>query len=107
MKYNQDINRCRGVDPRLLGQMLGCNTPVNTLYNRDIPSCCAQKRYENEHAEHENGMSGSTDSPCGCFPSLAMVYSPNQTFSQLYSVEDAIAHGTLFSELYKPWMVGG
>ena len=33
---------------------------------------------------------------------LAMVYSPTQCFRMLYSVEDALSHGTLFEELYKP-----
>ena len=35
-------------------------------------------------------------------PSLAMVYSPCQMWRMLYSTEDALAHGTLFEELYKP-----
>lgn len=33
---------------------------------------------------------------------LAMVYSPYQCWRMLYSEEDALAHGTLFEELYKP-----
>ena len=35
-------------------------------------------------------------------PSLAMVYSPTQKWRMLYGVEDALTHGTLFEELYKP-----
>ena len=34
--------------------------------------------------------------------SLAMVYSPKQQFRSLYSHEEAMKHGTLFEELYKP-----
>lgn len=34
--------------------------------------------------------------------SLAMVYSPYQCFRMTYSPEDALMHGTLFEELYKP-----
>ena len=34
--------------------------------------------------------------------SLAMVYSPYQTWKMIYSPEDALSHGTLFEELYKP-----
>ena len=33
---------------------------------------------------------------------LAMVYSPYQCWRQLYSEEEALNHGTLFEELYKP-----
>ena len=35
--------------------------------------------------------------------SLAMVYSPCQEFLGLYTPEDALAHGTLFAELEKPF----
>ena len=34
--------------------------------------------------------------------SLAMVYSPYQCFRMTYSPMDALVHGTLFEELYKP-----
>ena len=34
--------------------------------------------------------------------SLAMVYSPYQCFRMTYSPENALMHGTLFEELYKP-----
>lgn len=33
---------------------------------------------------------------------LAMVYAPKQAFRMLYSEADALKHGTLFEELYKP-----
>ena len=33
---------------------------------------------------------------------LAMVYAPKQSFRGLYSAPDALKHGTLFEELYKP-----
>lgn len=33
---------------------------------------------------------------------LAMVYSPYQCWRMLYSETDALRHGTLFEELYKP-----
>ncbi len=33
---------------------------------------------------------------------LAMVYAPKQHFRMLYSAADALRHGTLFEELYKP-----
>ena len=33
---------------------------------------------------------------------LAMVYSPHQCWRMLYGEMDALCHGTLFEELYKP-----
>ena len=33
---------------------------------------------------------------------LAMVYSPYQCWRMLYSEDEALSHGTLFEELYKP-----
>ncbi len=38
---------------------------------------------------------------------LAMVYSPYQHFRMMYSPMDALNHGTLFEELYKPLMEDG
>ena len=38
---------------------------------------------------------------------LAYVYAPTQAFRMLYSAKDALAHGTLFEELYKPMEVYG
>ena len=37
---------------------------------------------------------------------LAMVYSPYQSWRMLLSPDDALAHGTLFEELYKPFRGG-
>ena len=34
---------------------------------------------------------------------LAMVYSPFQRFDNLFEPEEALCHGTLFMELYKPF----
>lgn len=41
----------------------------------------------------------------GGYP-LAMVYSPCQKFVELYSVHDALHHGTLFKELDLPFEGG-
>ncbi len=37
---------------------------------------------------------------------LAMVYSPEQKWQNTYSPKDALAHGTLFADLYFPWLAG-
>ena len=56
---------------------------------------CRGERNETENAQSaEMGECSSK--------SLAMVYSPYQCFRMTYSPEDALKHGTLFEELYKP-----
>ncbi|MBQ9161835.1 MAG: spore coat associated protein CotJA [Clostridia bacterium] len=37
---------------------------------------------------------------------LAMVYSPCQKFRELYDINEALNHGTLFKELYLPFEAG-
>ena len=73
------------------------------------------------HGCHEGGnVGGATDTvpegnhgECGgrgdCLDNmlLAYVYAPDQKFRLLYSAEDALTHGTLFEELYKPKGVYG
>ena len=55
---------------------------------------------------------GGSGNECGgtscvdAYP-LAYVYAPNQNFRLLYSAEEALKHGTLFEELYKPKEVYG
>ena len=44
---------------------------------------------------------------CLDYMPLAYVYAPDQTFRMLYTAEDALKHGTLFEELYKPMEVYG
>lgn len=43
----------------------------------------------------------------GAQTQLAMVYAPYQFFRSMYTPQDALAHGTLFEELYKPLEKGG
>lgn len=68
----------------------------------------------NSSAEGEKATSnGQMHSGCGgrgdCLDSmpLAYVYAPDQQFRLLYSAKDALNHGTLFEELYKPMEVYG
>ena len=55
------------------------------------------------------GASGGDESMNGGLDGmpLAYVYAPSQKFRLLYSPADALAHGTLFEELYKPMEVYG
>lgn len=46
------------------------------------------------------------DRECLAAPSLAMVYSPRQTFRGLYNPQEALSRGTLFEELDKPLLAG-
>ena len=59
--------------------------------------------------KNQNGMpilpgdAGCQMPACPCEGvQLAMVYAPKQAFRMLYSEADALKHGTLFEELYKP-----
>jgi len=64
--------------------------------------------------KNENGYSGTAcnrnapknDVSCSDGLQLAMVYSPYQSWRMIMSPEDALAHGTLFEELYKPLREG-
>ena len=62
----------------------------------------------------QNGdVGGATNHSCGgrgdCLDNmpLAYVYAPDQVFRMLYTANDALKHGTLFEELYKPMGVYG
>ncbi|MBO5101369.1 MAG: spore coat associated protein CotJA [Clostridia bacterium] len=54
----------------------------------------------------ENHTCGG-DGSCLDNAALAYVYAPSQRFRMLYSAKDALSHGTLFEELYKPKEVYG
>ncbi len=136
MKYHSEMNRCRGVNPRLLGQMLGSDTPIDADYtpcdrrtngnsramcgcgNSSSEGCgyanragCGTRTGEGcgnrERNESMTMRDASLASACAGDPSLAMVYSPHQVFDGLYSTDEALERGTLFTELDKPWKVGG
>lgn len=55
--------------------------------------------------DHDDGRKPDTCGKLnGC--ALAMVYSPLQTFNDLYEPQEALSRGTLFRELDKPLEVG-
>ena len=66
---------------------------------------------ENGNGNSRGGCSGTGG--CGgsgnCLDEkpLAYTYAPDQKFRMLYSAKDALKHGTLFEELYKPMEVYG
>ncbi len=61
---------------------------------------------KNENGYSRSGLPENTAPSCPVRETddvqLAMVYSPYQYFCHLYTPEDALSHGTLFEQLYKP-----
>ena len=53
-----------------------------------------------------DGRARSNGTECDEAP-LAYVYAPMQRFCMLYSADEALKHGTLFENLYKPMEVYG
>ena len=81
---------------------------------------CGCQNGNNQTGNNQNGtnnsngtVGGVTNHLCGgrgdCLDNmpLAYVYAPDQFFRMLYSANDALKHGTLFEELYKPMEVYG
>ena len=70
---------------------------------------------ENNGGTGDNGNVGGVtgNHSCGgngsCLDNmpLAYVYAPDQMFRMLYTANEALSHGTLFEELYKPMEVYG
>ena len=54
----------------------------------------------------EQGQTQDTPSQNGCGMVLAMAYVPSQPFENLYCAEKALARGTLFADLDKPYEGG-
>ena len=60
-----------------------------------------------EHSGGNNGCAQGNDTSCLDNMMPGYVYAPMQKFCMLYSAEDALRHGTLFEQLYKPLGVYG
>ena len=85
------------------GNSLGC-----------VCGCSCDAISANSRPQTASPGGGATiHSGCGgrgdCLDSkpLSYVYAPDQQFRLLYSAKDALTHGTLFEELYKPMEVYG
>ena len=87
--------------------------------NSGVPNDSGENRNQNEVNRTQrpregcsrNGM--NVQSPNG-YPAfecdevpLAYVYAPTQKFCMLYTAQQALSHGTLFENLYKPMGVYG
>ena len=86
----------------------GC---VGCVTANDSSGGCGSRCVNNGDTTNPGNM--PTNHSCGgdgsCLDNmpLAYVYAPNQVFRMLYSANDAMKHGTLFEELYKPMEVYG
>ncbi len=70
--------------------------------NRSGLNCRGENRPNSPNGNGGGNSETANDSCMG--KQLAMVYSPYQNFTMMYSPMDALKHGTLFEELYKPLM---
>ncbi len=77
------------------------------------PLCCTDKlggmtaACQNGVTDDTNGQGCGGEGGCLDGMPLAYVYAPDQRFRMLYTANDALTHGTLFEELYKPMEVYG
>ena len=67
---------------------------------------CSRNRENNGQSNSPSLNNRRAISNCDEVP-LAYVYAPTQKFCMLYSAEQALKHGTLFENLYKPLGVYG
>lgn len=88
--------------------------PKSTLQNGNRSNGMSPMTDDNMENKSDNGSKNLMNNGCGemtdnCLDSrpLAYVYAPNQRFCMLYSASDALDHGTLFEQLYKPVEVYG
>ena len=83
--------------------------PPFAYNNSDGKNRQNDKRKNGKMDKDQNGMpiypeqEGCAERPMLCEGvQLAMVYAPKQAFRKLYTEAEALRHGTLFEELYKP-----
>lgn len=86
--------------------------PIQPSEDSDLTPINNENVAENS-ARPREGCSNGAGNSCGgtgdCLDTkpLAYVYAPDQKFRMLYSAKEALKHGTLFEELYKPMEVYG
>ena len=114
MEYRKYYNTPRErIDDDLLLRILddgepgGCNygSVVKVKNQRVGREGCGSARQEVNNPGHTD-EEGCRDRSCMSGYALAMVYTPVQEWKDLYNDDDALSHGTIFSELYKPFYHG-
>ncbi len=91
-----------------------CNAGFAPCFDNSAPAVPNTNGNGAGNGNGNGGIVGGVSGGCGCGGngcvdafSPAYVYAPNQKFCMLYSAPDALAHGTLFEQLYKPMEVYG
>lgn len=116
MEYRNNVHPCRApYDGEELHRVLsdtvstcGCARQVQTpLVRKNENGNTAQNTSPMTRSRADCGNAKCLNeqknvAPLRGFP-LAMVYSPEQEWQDLYEPEDALAHGTLFTALDYPW----
>ena len=116
MEYRKQYNTPREhIDNDLLLRVLEERDPVRCNYGtvrsrRNMPegTCCERA---GEARMDMTDIPSTDEESCAkksCLSgySLAMAYTPTQEWKGLYNDDDAMQHGTIFSELYKPFYHG-
>ncbi len=89
--YRMNANNCGTprdrLDSAMLERIMQQTSAVPTMERQETPACPC----EPENDQVSNGLS------------LAMVYSPEQYWQNLYCEEDGLVRGTIFKELDKPF----
>ena len=92
MKFDGRDRYSQKADYEQFSQLLNMNRrPMQRMEQRPMPD------YENE----------SSLCPCKNGVPLAMVYPVKQEFCDIYDVEIALVHGTIFTQLNKPFYPTG
>lgn len=102
------------VDDNMLLRILEEEEPVRCTYGSP---CSNRGAVRHEDVRRTSPRNENSDNCCNCDEkcakqnalsgyALAMVYTPEQEWRELYTEEDALSHGTLFTELCKPFYHG-
>jgi len=96
------------------GKEYKCHRNMNPMHTCSRPNTVQRSAPKYEAPNESLRMESEPDfCPCECVTGdmktrlkgwpLAMVYSPNQDWEELYEPETALCQGTLFSQLYFAW----
>ena len=112
MKKNENGIPCFNLSPRSGGndmQDKKSDERIFELEMREAPMGNNRQRQKEGCSKNDGSASGNNGYPVGSCDEapLAYVYAPMQKFCMLYSADEALNHGTLFENLYKPLGVYG
>ena len=108
-------DNCGCNEPRRTVDNCGCNNNARTTDNCGCNDARIEARIANDNCGCDHHDHHPVSGTAGCNASrydqlsgmaLAMSYVPWQTYCQLYDLEEAICHGTIFKELDLNFMRG-